>query len=125
MQPIIMQDWITIRGQSNNPATTVTMSQSSWLNTAPFQDVTFFLDVREFTGTTVTLTFETSPGRDEVLFQACVAAFTLVTGTAVKNCFLTTATVPVSNWTRWKLAGPQSVLWDATFRVMAAGNSIC
>lgn len=122
MQPIIMQDWVTIRGAAS---TTVIMSQADWIMTAPFQDIQFYLDVREASGGTINLSFETAPTRDEVLFKLMGAAVIGITGavTSVTSFTLANATVPVSHWTRWKLAGP-AALWDVTFRVMAAGNSI-
>lgn len=121
MQPIIMQDWTTIRGAASS---TVIMSQADWIMTAPFQDITFYLDVREVTGTTPAISFETAPGRDEVLFKNLgAAAINLAAGLTVTSFTLANATVPVSHWARWKIVGP-AALWDATFRIMAAGNSI-
>lgn len=123
MQPIIMQDWITIRGAASS---VVIMSQADWILTAPFQDITFYLEVREVTGTTPTISYETAPGRDESLFKLMgAAAINLVVAppVIVTPFTLANATVPVSHWTRWKITGP-AALWDATFRIMAAGNSI-
>lgn len=126
MQPIIMQDWITIRGASANPASSVTMSQADWIMTAPFQDITFYLDVREVTGATPAISYETSPARDEALFKLLGAApINMATGLPTITSFtLAGATVPVSHWTRWKIVGPTSALWDVTFRIMASANSI-
>ncbi|CAN5425315.1 hypothetical protein BH09MYX1_BH09MYX1_58470 [soil metagenome] len=127
MQPIIMQDWITIRGTGT--ATTVTMSQSDWILTAPFQDITFYLDVREVTGTAVSITYETCPSRDDNLFRNIGSAVVPISGAAVTvtSYTLAAAMIPVSHWTRWKLTGTgvgSPVAWDVTFRVMAAGNSV-
>ena len=55
MQPIIMQDWTTIRGAAS---TTAIMSQADWILTAPFQDISFYLDVREYQNT-VQVSYET------------------------------------------------------------------
>ena len=129
MQPIIMQDWTTIRGASS---ATVVMSQADWIMTAPFQDIQFYLDIREITpiAGTITLNLETAPARDEALFKLMGAAAISITSSTpvtgyppVTSFVLANATVPVSHWTRWKLVGPAS-LWDITFRIMAAGNSI-
>lgn len=122
MQPIIMQDWITIRGVSSG---VVIMSQSDWILTAPFQDIAFYLDVREQTATS-TLAYETCPSRDEVLFQpmGTVSISAGALGLTVSRFALSGApAVPVSHWSRWKLTGPASA-WDITFRIMAAGNSV-
>jgi hypothetical protein len=122
MQPIIMQDWTTIRGAAS---TTVIQSQADWILTAPFQDISFYLDVREFGVAGITLAYETCPGRDDVLFRAMTPALTIAgTSVVVTNIFASVAAnTPVSHWTRWKLTGPAST-WDVTFRIMAAGNVI-
>ena len=107
MQPIIMQDWITIRGAASS---TVIMSQADWILTAPFQDIAFYLDVREVTGTTPAISFETAPARDEVLFKNLgAAAINLAAGLTVTSFTLANATVPVSHWTRWKIVGPAAL----------------
>ena len=62
---------ITIRCTSS---ATVTQGESSWLDLAPYQDVSFYLDVREFTGTTPTIQFQTAPIKDETLFQAMLSS---------------------------------------------------
>jgi len=123
MQPIVMQDWITIRGAAS---TTVIQSQADWIFTAPFQDVTFYLDVREFSPVSaVTLAYQTAPAREEALFQtiASTAAINAATPFAPVNVFLANALIPVSHWTRWKLSAGAAT-WDLTFRIMMAGNSL-
>lgn len=122
MQPIIMQDWITIRGVASS---TVVMSQADWILTAPYQDMTFYLDVREFDVAGMTITYQTCPSRDDALFVGMGAAVGITAvGLTVTSYNLAGApAAPVSHWTRWKLTGPASA-WDVTFRVMAAGNSI-
>lgn len=122
MQPIIMQDWVTIRGISNG---TVIQSQANWILTAPFQDITFYLDVREFTGATPTIQYETGPGRDDPLFVKMGTAVTIAVGFVTTTYYANNASVPVSHWTRWKLNGPAVTPWDVSFRIMASGNSIC
>lgn len=123
MQPIIMQDWTTIRGTGTS--TVVVMSQVDWVLTAPFQDIAFYMDVREVTGT-VAMNYQTAPGRDDVLFQNLGAAggVAVAAGLTVTSFTLANATVPVSHWTRWKLTASAGAPWDVTFRIMAAGNSI-
>jgi len=122
MQPIIMQDWITIRGSASN---NVIQSQSAWLLTAPFQDITFYIDVREMTSTPQ-FQFETAPSRDEVLFVRMGAAFAPTVGsTVVKNYYAANADAPVSHWARWKLVAPAVTPWDLSFRIMAVGNAPC
>ena len=45
MHSYILQDWITIRGAAG--VTTVTQSESGWLDLSPYQDLTFWIDTRE------------------------------------------------------------------------------
>jgi len=90
-------------------------------------DITFYLDVREFSGTTVTIAYETCPVRDQELFVAMVAPATIAAvgpATPVSVALAGNPNVPVSHWTRWKLVGTGTP-WDLTFRIMAAGNSVC
>lgn len=121
MQPIIMQDWTTIRGAAS---TSAIQSQNEWILTAPFQDISFYLDVREVSGTGgVQVAFETCPSRDDVLFHAMGTVTVTTPGVTVTNILALNAQFPVAHWTRWKLIGP-AFLWDLTFRIMASGNNI-
>jgi hypothetical protein len=121
MHSYILQDWITIRGASS---VTVTQGESDWLDLAPYQDVMFYIDVREYTGTTPTIVFQTAPIKEDGLFQDMMTAIALnavpANPTVVR---ITTAATPLARYLRWKLAGPASV-WDATFRVLIAANAL-
>jgi hypothetical protein len=124
MHNYILQDWITIRGASS---TTVTQSESTYLDLAPYQDILFYLDCRELTGSTPTIAFQTSPTKEDFLFQACVAAFNLTTSPSnpyrvILNAS-STPSVPLARFVRWQIAGPAST-WDATFRVLVACNAL-
>ena len=120
MQPMVMQDWITIAGTAN---TNIAMSQADWLLTAPFQDITFYFECRSLLSTP-SIQYETSPGRDEQLFFAMGANTAVATGVAAAKTFYTAnANAPVSHWARWKLVAPNAA-WNVTFRIMAAGNSL-
>lgn len=125
MHSFILQDWITIRGASQNPAVAIPQTEQGWLDLAPYQDVFFWLDVREVTGSTPTITFETSPTSDDSFFQPIVAAISMQAGSAptIVKAPMSTAQTPVARFVRWKLLGPVSTLWDVTFRVIVAANS--
>src|SRR5579883_1858565 len=56
MRSYLLQDWTTIRGAST--LSTVTQQETDWLDLAPFQDVAFWIDVKEVTNT-VTLALQT------------------------------------------------------------------
>ncbi len=51
MHTFALTDWITVRGSNN----TVTQSESEWLDLTQYEDLTFWIDVKEVTGAAVTL----------------------------------------------------------------------
>lgn len=123
MHTFILQDWITIQGSGSGAGADVIQSKQDWLDLSSYQDVTFWLDVRDATASTVTLTFETSPTADESLFQPMVAGTLLaaaVTPTIVKAPMYS-ASVPIGRFLRWRLKA--TAAWDVTFRVLVAANS--
>jgi hypothetical protein len=119
MHSFILQDWTTIRGGTG--ATTVTQGENSWLDLTPYQDIVLWVDVREASGTP-TITFQTSPTKDESLFQNIVTGTSMVNNqvTAVK-ALMSGATVPLARYLRWQINGTPT--WDSTFRVFLAANS--
>ena len=125
MQNYVMQDWITIRGSSNTP---VTQGEIGWLDMSAYQDINFWVDVREFSGsTTPTLYFQTSPNKEDLLFAAPAGAMASLTLTLTPSnpyrVLLATASVPIARYVRWQLIGPNSA-WDATFRVLVTANAL-
>ena len=123
MHTFILQDWTTIR--ANTAGGSVVQSEESWLDLSAFQDLFFWVDVREVTGT-VTLFFDTSPTADESLFQPLVAggqALTASTTPTLVRAPMTSASVPVARYVRWRASGSGANPWDATFRVVLAANS--
>lgn len=123
MQPIIMQPWLTVRGNG----VTIIQDAGEWLRTAPFQDMFFSIDVREITGAGTTVAVETSPNRDDALFQAAVSAFTPLVGNNYKQVLMSNAAIvaPMSEWSRWKVVLPAGATNDITFRIVAHGNRFC
>ena len=122
MHSFILQDWITIRGTTSN---NVIQGESSYLDLAPYQDITFYLDVREVSATPASLQYQTAPIRDEVLFQSMMATpITLsAPSTTVTHVPITTAACPIARFVRWQLLGPAAA-WDVTFRVLAAATAL-
>jgi len=118
MRSFILQDWNTIRGA----VTTITQQETDWVDLGPFQDVTFWTDVREVTGT-VTLLLQTAPSLDDSLFTAMITGTTLAAAGAaiVQAVFMVSAAVPVARYVRWQLAGVPT--WDATLRILGAANA--
>ncbi|HTC70882.1 MAG TPA: hypothetical protein VK662_15030 [Acidothermaceae bacterium] len=102
----------------------MTQAESDYLDLSPFQDVAFWIDVREVSGTTVTLTIQTGPSLDDALFTAMVAGTALSAASVpiVQTAIMTAASVPLARWVRWQLTGSGSP-WDTTFRILAAANA--
>ena len=122
MISVPLQDYVTIR--TDSAVTTATQSETAWLDLGPFQDVIAFLEVKEFSGaTTIQVSYQSSPSKDESLFVNMASAVTLVAGLTVTKMLKTSATNPVARWVRWKLnATTITGSWDAYFRVWIACN---
>jgi hypothetical protein len=122
MRSYVLQDWITIRGVASG---VVTQGESGWLDLAPYQDVSFWLDCREVFGSTPQIAFQTSPNKEDGLFQAMVGPInlTLTPSNPYRVLLTQNPTVPLARWVRWQLTGPAGA-WDATFRVLAACNAL-
>ena len=128
MYGIVLQDWITIRGASN---TTINQSESAWVGLSAYQDIVFWLDVREITPPTagnVTVNYQTAPIKDELLFATMGTSGALTTVPAnplVKPILLTAVpTIPLGRWVRWQLSPSTNAAWDITFRLLACVNAV-
>ena len=126
-----IQDWITIRG--NSTITTINQAESDWIGFSAFEDIVFWLDVRELTlggATNVTVNYQTSPTKDDVLFVNMTAGPALTAlptiPTITKVLLAQNPTVPLARWVRWQLdvTGVASSTWDLTFRILAAANAV-
>jgi hypothetical protein len=118
MHAFILQDWTTVRGGT----TTVTQAEREWLDLELYQDVIFWLQVSEQTGSP-TLAYQTSPNKDESLFSSLLASPISVSVTAsarVSQILMLSASVPLARYVRWQLAGTPT--WDATFRIVVAAS---
>jgi hypothetical protein len=127
MHSWILQDWTTIRGGGS--VTTVTQQETAWLDLGAYQEVVFWVDVKENTNNSTaggpgpTLYLQTSPTLDDSFFQSMVAGVTMTASASptVVPALLTNATVPLARYVRWQIVG--TVSWDATFRIAVAANS--
>ncbi len=132
MRAATMQDWITIKGQSTT--TSVTQSDSDYLDLGPFQDATLWVDIREATsgGGAFNLNFEHAPIRDEALFSAQGGLFATVVAcnpgvsfTPIVLDNLRVAQQPIARWMRWRITNNgASSAWSVTFRVLVAAHSL-
>jgi hypothetical protein len=122
MHSFVLQDWITIKGTTG---ATIFQGESGYLDLAPYQDVSFYVDIREFTGTTPNMGFQTAPLKEEALFQDMLTAFAVtLTPANPYRVPITTSACPVARYVRWKLVGPAVTPWDVTFRVVVAATAL-
>lgn len=120
MHSFILQDWITIRGVNANA---INQSEASYLDLSPYQDVSLYLDVREFSGASnPTINFQTAALKEEALFTTMIGT-TVNSFTNPLRVPITTANCPVARYVRWQLIGPASA-WDITFRVVLAADGL-
>lgn len=131
MYGYVLQDWLTVRGTN---ATPFIQNESDWMGFSSFQDIAFWVDVREL-GANLTLNLQTCPTKDDLLFQTmtnCSLALTtagvpftpyLNTGAVPKVALSSNPAIPLSTWVRWQIVGPASA-WDITFRILASANRV-
>lgn len=125
MHAFTLQDWNTIRAQSG--IQTITQGEDGWIDLSPYQDVVFWVDCREVTGT-VTIQFQTSPCKEDATFQNMLTGsgvtMTAQSAPQTAKCILSSTTAtPVARYVRWQLAGPATGGWDSTFRILLSANS--
>lgn len=118
-----LQPWVTIRGPAN---VVITQGASGWLDLRGYRDIVLWTEVAEVsnvgTGDPATLSYETCPTTDDVLFAAAVAPFLPAPGVQVNVVHRDTAGVPLARWLRWQLAEAPSSTWDITFRVWVSAS---
>lgn len=83
----------------------------------------FWLDIREvLNATTVTFNIQTSPTKDESLFQT-IATYAATGATLqILKVLMASATTPLARYVRWQVTSA-STPYDATFRILVAANS--
>ncbi len=126
MQALLLQDWVTVGGTA--AVSSIVQDQVGWLDMTPFQDVTFWLDVRDANGGggTLTVAYQTSPVEDEGYFFNMVSPVTMTAGSSPTRSLglLNGASVAVARWLRWKVSQSGAAAnWDATFRIWVAANA--
>lgn len=119
MQTLLLQDWITL---STSLGSHTTQGASSWLEMGAFEDVVFFLDVKQQSGVVAHLTYQTAPVPQDSAFVPLLPSITLSTGTRADAALAVCATTPIARFLRWQLFcdGATSV----TFRIWVAAYSL-
>ncbi len=131
MYGVLMQEYTSVSGDPTVPS--VVQGEDFWLNTGPYQDAIFWIDVKSVItngAATLNLSVETAPSKDDSAFLPCVPGFSISAATApvVKLALMSSGAAtspPISNWIRWKLSpgsggtAPRIV----TFRIWVSLNS--
>jgi hypothetical protein len=117
----VLADWTSAAGPTGS---SFTQDESGWLDLSPFQDVVIYLTVSEVSATPPTIAFETSPCREDALFQPMTSMTMSSTGPqpSVLRAVMLGSTVPLARYLRWKITAGGAA-WDATFRALVAANS--
>jgi hypothetical protein len=119
-----LTNWTTMRGAST--VSSITQSETMWLDLRGFEDIVAWLDVRLVTpgtGGSVSMVYQTAPTKDDALFTAVATVSALSSTTVtVTKALMSSASVPLSRWLRWQLTNSASTSWDATFRIWIAAN---
>jgi hypothetical protein len=126
MHAFLLQDWVTIRGQSPSMSP-VTQSEAGWLDLDAYDDVVAWIDVKEQSATgggTLSILLQTAAEAedDEFLTMLTQAASSL--GVTVTPVLKATASVPLLRCVRWQLSvSGLGSPWDVTFRVWVTANA--
>ena len=114
MRTSILQELTTVKG-----TVTITQDESGWIEGTDAQDLVVFLDIRSVSGT-ATIVFQTSPTKDDALFQTMTTGTTIAVTVTTVKILLSSAAVPPARWVRWQIQA--SGAWDSTFRAYIAIN---
>jgi len=121
---VLLQDWTTVHVTGT---ASVTQSELLWLDVGDFRDIVFWLETRGVLvplNSIISIYFETSPTKDEGLFQSVASA----SGEGMSNLAILRAlevnNVALSKWVRWRLAisPTPGTEWGATFRIHCSLN---
>jgi len=131
MYGLVLQSWITIRGTNNTP---FIQDEADWADMSTFQDVVFWLDVREVTnpGGGISVNYETAPIKDPGLggavglFQpmGTVNVAAPVTPALTKIVLANAPSIPLATWVRWNINSNAAGAWDLTFRILMTANRV-
>lgn len=117
METLLLQDWITL----STSVDLLTQSASSWLDVNAYEDIVLFLEVKEQSGFSPVISYQTAPVRENAAFVTLTRmAFSV--GTTVTPILAAYASLPVSRFLRWQIASDGQC--DATFRIWVAAYSL-
>ena len=118
MDALLLQNWTTLMLTST---VSVTQGASGWLDVGDYEDITFYLDLREKSGGNITFYYETSPIRQDSAFTTMIPGFLATVGTRVDQVLASYANVPPAKLVRWRVSPDAG--GSLTFRIWLAGNA--
>lgn len=127
MYGYLLQDWLTMTSAAS---TKIVQNESDWLGLSSFQDIVFWIDVRGIVPPAggISIVLETSPTKDESLFQpmniATVSAIASPFTPLPKTILSTNPSIPLATWVRWALMPLAATPWSLTFRILASANRV-
>jgi hypothetical protein len=117
MDALCLQDWITIKADPE--ISSLAQPSSGWLDVSLYEDLVFFLDVKEADGTPQ-VTYQTAPAAEESAFLTVISTPVLSGPVGRADAALTIySPVPTAKFVRWMLSS-QSPPWAITFRIWIA-----
>jgi len=119
--PILLQDWITARG--NTGATIVSQQESSYADLKGYLDVAIHLQVADFSASS-NLDIQTSPTKEEGFFRTMLGFPISSAAVFFGVSRYASAAIPLTRWVRWQLTGV-GVPPVLTFRIWLVGNPAC
>ena len=109
----LIRDWIVLNGETS--ADEITQSREDQLNTLPYTDAVFFLQVKE-SNVTMTIDYQTAPLDDEPFWQT-MRSVTFKGATSIMSIIrFSAATTPLSALVRYKVSSASND-WNVSFRI--------
>ncbi len=118
---ILLQDWVTIRG--NATTTTVTQQETDYVDLAAYQDVVVWFECSD-AANGPRFEIQTSPTKDDSLFVVVdtSAAFAAAVGVTTKILRYSAVTCPLARFLRWKVVSSSFAGSVCSFRIWLSAN---
>lgn len=121
MKTCLLQDWVTVNAADGQ---TVPQSAHQYIDLGQFEDLVFYLDVRQFENAPI-LSYETAPSRQDSSFLPMIAPIAIsAVGVRVDRAMFSTAAVPPARYVRWKITTVGGT-WNMTFRIWMTAYRFC
>lgn len=124
MYAFLLQDWVTIQSGTSGA---IIQGEDGWLDLSDFLDVVVFLETKQVSASSgnMGMSYQTSPSKDEVLFQNMYDPTTVAMSVGVTTTVLLRdiALCPLARWLRWQiLPTGGGASYQATFRIWVSAN---